>query len=104
MKPFIIAAIVICFVTFSIVFNLDNIAGIFDFKYQDYRAKQIYKMKGDHSRSDFWKEKGDGLEGLRPDNGHRTPSEWWIIVYSIRNLLAIMKTALRKEETRVLGV
>jgi hypothetical protein len=83
-NPFIITAVLVGLVTYIIVFNLGNIAGLFGRKYHDRKTVVVEEMKQNGSKR--WEDLGKKFEDFRPNTDRQTPSEWWIIVYQIQRI------------------
>jgi hypothetical protein len=81
-KPLIITAVIIGFVTYIIVFNLENIAELLGGLYRGWRENLIEKMQNDPSED--WQRLGKNFEEFYPHNNCKKPSEWRIIGYQIR--------------------
>ncbi|KAH6869568.1 hypothetical protein B0T10DRAFT_418339 [Thelonectria olida] len=89
--PFILAAFVVGFVTYAVVFNLGNIAGILGKLYSGYRARLLRQMEEDGIPS--WQERRKQFEEFPPNQEQKIPSEWWIFAYQMRRLFRAKKPA-----------
>jgi hypothetical protein len=75
--PFITAAILIAFLTYMVVFNLNALAAFGWATYEGVRRKCIQKM----IQQEKWKELGIHFKRFEPDRGSDKPSEWYILIY-----------------------
>lgn len=66
--------------TYIIVFNLSNIAHLF----QSRRSNLVRQMQHDPTPS--WKERGNNLFEVRRNEQRTKTSEWWILVYQLQAL------------------
>lgn len=51
---------------------------------------------------DKWKKRGQKFEEFKPSNENMIPSEWWILIYSFRQLLTKMWWTLEDLDDRFL--
>ncbi|KAH9213465.1 hypothetical protein DL95DRAFT_234039, partial [Leptodontidium sp. 2 PMI_412] len=78
--PFVIAAVMIGFVTYIVAFNLNTLAAFGWATYDRLRKKCIQKMTDD-SKDDTWRTRGRLFKRFEPDRGSDKPSEWYILLY-----------------------
>jgi len=78
-NPFIIAAILIAFVTYMVVFNLNALAAFGWATYRGFRRKCIQNM----TQQEKWEKLGVRFNRFEPDRGSDKPSEWYILLYCI---------------------
>jgi hypothetical protein len=79
-NPFIITACLVGLVTFIVVFNLGNIAGLVGEVYHRHRTRLLEKMGNDSNEG--WRNRRDQFGEYNP-NVERKGSEWVIIGYQI---------------------
>ncbi|KAM0168178.1 hypothetical protein ACHAPF_011254 [Botrytis cinerea] len=84
-NPFITTSIIVGFVTYMIVFNLGNIANHCTRLYEPYRTSVIKHMGSDNTTKSKWEKLTKKFESsFGPKRSDGEPSEWWILIYSIR--------------------
>lgn len=82
-NPFIVTAVVVGFVTYAIVFNLDNIARSCSRVYLGRRTRLVNQMQN-NATSPYWRERGASLEVFQPNEDYRTSSKWWVVAYQVQ--------------------
>lgn len=88
--PFIIAAVLIAFVTYMIVFNLNALVAFGWTTYDGIRKKCIQKMNGYPPKTN-WKNLGHRFKRFEPDRGSDKPSEWYILKYCISHPFQLLE-------------
>ncbi|KAI3316632.1 hypothetical protein HD806DRAFT_517165 [Xylariaceae sp. AK1471] len=91
-KTLAITAVLLTFVTFLVTFNLNNLARAVNYVYSPRRRGLVGRMENDYQ--DRWTELGRRFKAFdRPRTGEGRPSEWMIIVFSVRQIfLALIRT------------
>jgi hypothetical protein len=101
--PFIIAAALIGFVTYMIVFNLNSLVSFGWATYSGLRDHSIQQMKQNYSAEQKWGKLGRDFKRFEPKHGNTKPSDWYILLYYILHPLALFKksapSAIASEET-----
>jgi hypothetical protein len=75
-----VVMVIVGLVTYSIVFNLNNIAQSIFNRYDYLKKGLISRMKYD---DESWRELSRRFDGFRPQRLNTTPSEWWILWYIV---------------------
>ena len=83
--PFIVTAVLIGFVTYIIVFNLNKLVSFGWATYSGHRKRSIQRMTNESTGSK-WKDLGRRFRRFEPDRGSSKLSDWYIllIAFSIR--------------------
>lgn len=86
MTPFIITAVLVGFVTYALVFNLENLAKLLGRVYFKQRRRLLRAMEEDPDPA--WQDRRERFEGFPPDDEVRkSPSEWrtiWYLTHALR--------------------
>ncbi|KAL9613084.1 MAG: hypothetical protein Q9167_002341 [Letrouitia subvulpina] len=77
--PFIIAAVLVGFVTYFVVFNLDGLISLGWTAYSGFREKRIQQMSTDKG----WQKCAQSYRNFQPDQGRTKPSEWYILLHAL---------------------
>jgi len=88
--PFIIAAALVGFVTYMIVFNLNTVASLGWAIYSGLREHSIRQM-GNESTEQTWGKLGQRFKRFEPNQGSTKPSDWYILLYCVLHPLATFK-------------
>ncbi|GFF56416.1 LOW QUALITY PROTEIN: hypothetical protein IFM46972_10507 [Aspergillus udagawae] len=87
--PFIITSVAVAAVTYLIVFNIGNLAGILWGFYRRQRANLVTNMKDD--REAAWQRRGHRLDQVLLNGGSYAPSEWLVLRYQLRQIRALFQ-------------
>jgi hypothetical protein len=82
-NAFIGTAIAVGVATCLIVFNLDVLSSKYKGIYHKRRDAIVEQMINENSPP--WKKMGEQFFEFKPTSENKVPSEWWIIIYPIRN-------------------
>jgi hypothetical protein len=104
--PFVVTSILVGFVTYMIVFNLDNVANRGRRFYQPFKSKVVGRTVADQETSakkdqssdsavrqketteSKWKTRAERFQStFDPKRGEGKPSDWWILMYVWRSPL-----------------
>jgi hypothetical protein len=87
--PFIITSVAVAAVTYLIVFNIGNLAGILWGFYRRQRANLVTNMKDD--REAAWQRRGHRLDQVLLNGSSYAPSEWLVLRYQLRQIRALFQ-------------
>ena len=79
--PFAVAAVLVAFVTYFTVFNLDALVSLGWTTYSGFRAKRIEQMMTAEDKK--WRNRAQGYKRFVPDRGRTKLSEWYILLYAL---------------------
>ncbi|KAG8530501.1 uncharacterized protein KY384_005004 [Bacidia gigantensis] len=77
--PFIIAAVLVGFFTYFVVFNLDGLISLGWTAYSGFRGNRIEQMSTDEG----WQKRAQSYRSFQPDKGKTKDSEWYILLYAL---------------------
>ncbi|KAJ5803202.1 uncharacterized protein N7503_005652 [Penicillium pulvis] len=95
-NAFVITAVIVGFVTYAIVFNLENIAGVFGRLYANQRDRLLQDMGDDRDKD--WKELRYKFDDFPSNKKRTTPSEWGITRYPISRWLSLGRAKAAKDD------
>lgn len=103
-RSFYVALVVVCFVTFLIVFNLRNAERIIYKTYRDWAQKMQQDMENE-DRSDVngrrWRLRGRRLyQAEQFERAEPPASNWWYIGYICRDIFLFLRALLPNESWR----
>ncbi|KAN0101374.1 hypothetical protein V8E51_011884 [Hyaloscypha variabilis] len=78
--PFIVTAILVGFITYAIVFNMDFMTNKFKVWYLPRRQNVVGEMQKEPEKS-WWQMTGERFEEFKPSSESHVPTEWWIPFY-----------------------
>ena len=92
-RPFVITAVLVGFVTYLIVFNLENIAGLAGRRSRALRDRLVSQMQ--QEGNPHWQTLSHDFERFHPNKDRKTPSEWWFVYFVIERLSIKLVTLSR---------
>jgi len=91
----IYTSIIVALSTYIIVFHLDNLVYHTSSAYTPMRDKIISRMKNDSH--EHWTTKGKQFATFQPKHERLRPSEWWVLLFSVKTLFtSLYRFLLRK--------
>ncbi|KAE9371039.1 hypothetical protein N431DRAFT_341691, partial [Stipitochalara longipes BDJ] len=95
-KPFIIAAALVGFITYMIVFNLNTVVSLSWATYSRLREHGIQQMRYD-STEQTWRYIGRRFKRFEPNQESTKPSDWYILLYCLLHPLALFKRSANSD-------
>ncbi|PMD32625.1 hypothetical protein L207DRAFT_440287 [Hyaloscypha variabilis F] len=76
--PFVVTSVLVGFVTYFIVFNMDFMTNKLKMWYLPRRQNVVTQMQ---NQNDWWNQIGQRFEEFKPSSESKVPTEWWIPLY-----------------------